>query len=287
MLRQLAIGVLVSGAVAASACGAQEARPFGATSRATTLNDAGLSAEDPTDWAYLYDHYFGPETPGHCGNADCHLEQAGTFLCGEDKDTCYTGLIAAGLVNVDNPIASRLGNPQTSPLSWFGLGPMPYDNPTPNEEAARAVTRWLESGARNRGTAQVNGLPLTSDGSIPDAGSDAKKRRATGDIEIPVETPTWTYLYSYYFGPNTPGHCGACHIDNEPGFSCRSKRDCYDSLLATGLVNTASAGASRLGSVSESPLSWLGGDEPRDNPLANPRGAALVRAWLRAGAKYD
>ncbi len=112
--------------------------------------DASLSdgaAAAPT-WTTLYTSYFGPNTPGHCGNSGCHEEARSGFKCGTTKAECYAGLVARGLINANAPATSELGDPQTSPLVWFG-GSMPADDATLNPAAAAAVTAWLAAGAKN------------------------------------------------------------------------------------------------------------------------------------------
>ena len=96
-----------------------------------------------------------PSTPGHCsGTGGCHTQIKGGFKCGTNKDDCYAGLVAKGLINTSNPASSSIINPDESPLAWFGGG-MPMDNPDENPDAAaklfvdgapevRAHRRWLE-----------------------------------------------------------------------------------------------------------------------------------------------
>jgi hypothetical protein len=284
--------VLVAGALAACSSGQNKA-----FEEAPESVDAGIVApEDPTDFSFVYARYLGPGTPGHCGNEGCHAEKQKTFACGDSKDSCYEGLVRAGLVDTSNPIASKLGDPKSSPLAWFGEGLMPKDDPSPNVEGARAITRWLEAGAKNRGYSTSYKTPI-------EAGADARREEASladasqpsdggrrdvnlGDANVPA--PTWTYLYSYYFGPATPGHCGNCHHSTYPGFRCgASKYDCYQGMIDAGLIDTSNPTKSPIGDPSLSPLSWLGGSEPRDTPSANPTAAGLVRAWVAAGAPFN
>ena len=91
----------------------------------------------------------GPGTPGHCsGTGGCHTQLKGGFKCGTDKDTCFAGLVAKGLINTSNPSASSLINEAESPLAWFGGG-MPIDNPSENPEAAAKIKAWVLDGAKN------------------------------------------------------------------------------------------------------------------------------------------
>ena len=110
-----------------------------------TANTADAHVPAPT-WTTLYNDFFGHGTPGHCGN--CHAGFVGGFKCGTTKGDCYAGLVASGLVNPSAPATSRLGDPQSSPLSWFGGG-MPADQAVSNPAAAAAVTAWLAAGAKN------------------------------------------------------------------------------------------------------------------------------------------
>jgi hypothetical protein len=284
---------------ALAACSAGEARPF-ADETTPRAADAGLVApEDPTDWSSVYARYFAAGTPGHCGDEGCHAQKAKGFGCGATKDSCYEGLLDARLLDAKNPIASRIGDPKTSPLAWFGEGFEPFDNPAPNAEAAAAITRWLENGAKNRGWSSPFKTPI-------DAGADAQKpdhdggldgsvdvsrdsgRFDAGAFDANVPAPTWTYLYSYYFGANTPGHCGDCHHSTYAGFRCgSSKYSCYAGMVDAGLINAQAPGTSTLGDPSRSPLSWFGGSMPKDAPNANPQAAGLVKSWLNAGAPYN
>lgn len=106
---------------------------------------ADVHVQTPT-WSSLYAQFFGPGTPGHCGDSGCHASARGGFACGTTKASCYAGLVASGLVDAQAPASSPLGDRDTSPLAWFGGG-MPADRPTPNPTAAAAVTAWLAAGA--------------------------------------------------------------------------------------------------------------------------------------------
>ncbi len=110
--------------------------------------DADASGPVPT-WSQLYAQYFGPGTPGHCsGTGGCHTNLRGGFKCGTNKDQCYAGLVAAGLIDPAAPTQSKLAITGESPLAWFGGG-MPIDDPAPNPEAAAAVKAWVNAGAPN------------------------------------------------------------------------------------------------------------------------------------------
>lgn len=104
---------------------------------------------DPGTWSYVYANDIGPGTPGHCGDSGCHSSSRGRFLCGTTKDSCYSGLIASGLVSTSLKEKSALVS-KTGVLAWFDLnGNMPQDEAKPNAQAATDVTAWLTAGAQN------------------------------------------------------------------------------------------------------------------------------------------
>ncbi len=125
--------------------GTDAGTPHDASPDAHDAHDAGSVA--PT-WSAVYGAFFGPSTPGHCGNSGCHQVTRANFKCGTSKTACYNGLVSAGLVNPSSPRSSVLGDPTRSPLSWFGGG-MPADQAVSNPRAAAAVTAWLAAGAQN------------------------------------------------------------------------------------------------------------------------------------------
>lgn len=131
-----------------------------------------------------------------------------------------------------------------------------------------------------------NGNPPVNE---TDAGSSSDGSAPSPDAG--PAAPTWTQLYAQVFGPGTPGHCsgtGGCHTNTRGGFKCgTSKETCYQGLVAARLIDSANPSASALASEAESPLVWFGGGMPLDNPDPNPEAAALVKAWVLAGAKND
>ena len=271
-------------------------------------------AEDTTEWSYVYARYFGAGSPGHCGNSGCHAQRRAGFTCGTTGSSCLEGLVAAGLVDLDDPPSSALGDPLTSPLAWFGTGgPMPFDQVATNQEAARAVSAWLAAGAKHGATNADDGGPNDATGvdasphPVADAGNDAVADAhiegghdaaavdaspaphdgGTDAQDASPPTPTWTALYGHWFGPGTPGHCGnsGCHSTIRSGFECGSTRSsCFSGLVAAGLVSTSHPASSVLGDPNQSPLAWFGGRMPKDHAVANPAGALAVTAWLNAGA---
>jgi hypothetical protein len=121
-------------------------------------NDGGKSDSGAGDaggtatWTALYTDYFGPNTIGHCGNSSCHRDSGSAgghaFVCGSTKEACFQGLVAAELIESSSPASSALGDPSTTPLSWYGMGgTMPQDQAETSTAGANAVTAWLKAGA--------------------------------------------------------------------------------------------------------------------------------------------
>ena len=111
------------------------------------------SASAPT-YSQLYTQYFAAgSTPGHCANDNCHGEIGfNIWKCGSNKSTCFQGMIGDALINAADPIASRLGDPKTSPLTWIntnGTGFMPQDALGPNPAGRDAILAWLRACAMN------------------------------------------------------------------------------------------------------------------------------------------
>jgi hypothetical protein len=102
-------------------------------------------------WTAIYAAYFGPGTPGHCGNSGCHATVRVGFACGATKDSCYAGLVAKGLIDPANPSGSLLVDSSRSPVAWFDTtnGIMPKDAPEPNAQAAADIRAWVGAGAKN------------------------------------------------------------------------------------------------------------------------------------------
>ena len=260
----------------------------------TSPDGAGIDAavepsNDPNEWAYVYARYFAADTVGHCGSAGCHESERSGFRCGATKDSCFEGLVAAGLIDPADPKASTLAIVGQSPLAWFGgtAGRMPADSPLTNEEAAGAVVHWVRAGARNDGSladasTDAHALDAAPDVLVTDAGTDA--HHDAGDAG-PV---TWTSLYATYFGPNTPGHCGntSCHKTTNTGFKCgTTKATCYSGLVAAGLVNATTPSKSTIVDPALSPLAWInGGPMPKDNAVPNAAAKAALQAWVALGA---
>jgi hypothetical protein len=117
-------------------------------------------------------------------------------------------------------------------------------------------------------------------------GADAEQ-----DTAAPVDTLTWTYIYTTYFGPNTPGHCGnaGCHETIRGGFVCSSKTGCYSSLVNSAWITPSSPTASPIGDPTQSILAWygMGGTMPQDGVKRNATAGSDVTAWVKAGAKNN
>src|SRR4029079_9396095 len=78
----------------------------------------------------------------------------------------------------------------------------------------------------------------------PPPGAAAKASSDAG-----VASMTFTKLYASTIGPNTPGHCGnsGCHVKKRGGLKCgATKDDCFQGLVAAGLVDTAQPAQSSL-----------------------------------------
>ncbi len=276
--------------------------------------DAGAAL----DWQDLYSLYFAPGTDGHC--AECHGVAGGLagFSAGNTADSMYQGLIAANLVDATDPASSPLGIAGKSPLAWYNVPAsgkttlsslMPADKAVADAAAAAAVTEWVVNGAQNHGVGpggQTNNGggdagaadSGAKDGGTHDAGSDGGAD--AGKDAGPSPAGTFTDVYENWLGANTPGHCSnsRCHNlstslgaeNSKPSFICGGTQDdCYNGLVAAGLIDPSDPGSSRLGDPSSSPLGWFGsgGPMPADNSATNAPGAAAITAWIKAGAKND
>src|SRR3569623_1742888 len=116
-------------------------------------------AAQPTNWTYVYNTYFAGTTTGatagHC--SECHNATLAGFACGADKDSCYTGLVNAGLITPATPTSSPFADPEQAPLAWFGrpttppgvVAFMPTDLVVRNAPAVAALCGWVQAGARD------------------------------------------------------------------------------------------------------------------------------------------
>jgi hypothetical protein len=115
-----------------------------------SMPDAG----PPPTYTELYARYFADGTQGHCAKAGCHGDPGhNTWLCGPTKDSCYAGMVAAGIIDPASPRASTIGDPKNSPINWVNPnGPMPFDQPSPPvpfPEGRAAIVAWVAAGAAN------------------------------------------------------------------------------------------------------------------------------------------
>ena len=101
-------------------------------------------------YTQLYTRYFAVGTPGHCANSGCHFNGNNGWTCGPNKDTCYAGMVAQGLINPANPRASLIGDRQRSRLRWVSpSGDMPRDNTASNDAARDEIIAWVTACAQN------------------------------------------------------------------------------------------------------------------------------------------
>jgi len=97
-------------------------------------------APAPPRWEVIYSRYFGPGTPGGCGQSrKCHVEAMA------DAASAYTWLRERGYIaGTRSPLVS----PINSCLRWFG-GNMPPRGTT-NDEAIRDLEAWVAAGAPDK-----------------------------------------------------------------------------------------------------------------------------------------
>jgi hypothetical protein len=143
MIRSLASRLVVA-PVLILACGSNTVDP--------PASDSGASCSPPVDgsaptYSELFDLYFGPGTPGHCATAHCHANPGfNVWLCGDDEETCYGGMLQIGLIDPKHPRASTIASPTKSPLSWVNpSGDMPFDATGPLDAARDAITAWVDA----------------------------------------------------------------------------------------------------------------------------------------------
>jgi hypothetical protein len=143
VMKRQALRAVLAALVVVAACKLESVGP---------MPDAGPCMPSNTAPTYteLYTKYFAADTPGHCATSGCHLDALNSWACGTDKDTCYTGMVGIGLINPANPLASRIGDPQNSALSWMNInGNMPLDDIAPFPEGRDAILAWVAACAQN------------------------------------------------------------------------------------------------------------------------------------------
>jgi hypothetical protein len=125
-----------------------------------TARDAGIDGPMPCvpptpntapTYTTLYTTYFAVNTEGHCAKATCHGQpNYNVWLCGTDKDTCYNGMVGAGLISKTNPKSSSIADPSSSPLRWFNpQGAMPADRVRDFAQGRDAIKAWVAACAQN------------------------------------------------------------------------------------------------------------------------------------------
>jgi hypothetical protein len=163
--RVVALAACFTAALAGAGCKKQFDDPDPLTDAAGTVDGSTIDGaaaidapaacnmgnEAPT-YTELYDKYFGVGKTGHCAKSGCHGDPGhNVWLCGDSKDTCYQGMVTEGLINKTNPIASTLGDPKNSPLTWVNPdhGFMPQDGPRDFAEGRDAIIAWVGACAQN------------------------------------------------------------------------------------------------------------------------------------------
>lgn len=131
-------------------------------------------------------------------------------------------------------------------------------------------------GAASTGGGVAAGGSLATGGAQSAAGGQAQ---ATGGAASSTD-PTWSQLYTNYFGPGTAGDCVAsgCHGSGQaPAFN--SAATMCSVLKSSHYIGAGSAGLSAV-------LAWFnqGGNMPANGNAAPPNAVADITAWQNAGA---
>jgi hypothetical protein len=130
------VGVLAGcGGAAASAPSGLQAPP---PPRPTVTVTLQASSPPPPTWTAIFATYFGPGSPGGCGQASrCHAEQM------RDASSAYDWLARRGYIDGTR---SALVSPSNSCLRWFG-GNMPPQARPADGDATRDLQAWVAAGA--------------------------------------------------------------------------------------------------------------------------------------------
>ena len=107
------------------------------------------------------------------------------------------------------------------------------------------------------------------------AGSSSKS--GTGGAAS-TSAPSWSQLYSNYFGPNTPGNCSSCHgAGTAPSFNSASTL--CSALKSAGYIKNSSGTLQNL-------LTWFGGSGtmPQGGGAVPTKAVSDITAWQTAGA---
>jgi len=206
----------------------------------------------PTTWSYLYDTYFAAGTVGHCGNAGCHQTGAlGSFLCGTNKDTCYSGLVASGQVTPNAGASSPIANPAqgASALAWFGpravggsiVEFMPRDQQLQNVRAVAALCGWVKAGAAG---VTCTGTQTACGAACYDLSSDAAHCGSCGTVCAAGSSCCGGSCTDLSSNPN----CGACGVSCGAGKVCSNKA-CVSDLGQTCTTNANCASGSCVDGV--------------------------------------
>ena len=143
-----------------------------------------------------------------------------------------------------------------------------------------------DAGDQDSGGQQSTDAGSTDAGST-DAGSTDAGDHDAGSTDAGKDAgptaPTWTTIYTDYFGAGSLGHCGdsGCHLASKSGFKCGSdKTTCYNGLVKSGFVD----GTSSTLSTSSSPLTWFGSGNMPPSGGSSAAAKADITAWVKAGA---
>ena len=127
-------------------------------------------------------------------------------------------------------------------------------------------------GTRATGGAKSTGGALATGGAKATGGTKATGGSASSGA------PTWSQLYTNYFGPGTAGDCVSCHTSN-PSAQFNNATTMCSALKRAGYIGTGTASLDSL-------LSWFGtgGFMPANNNPAPANAVADITAWQNAGA---
>jgi hypothetical protein len=162
--RVVALAACLVALLAGAGCKKQFDDPI--TTDAPGATDGGTNTDAASDaptvcnkanpaptYTELYEKYFAVGKPGHCATEGCHgqVDFNGTWRCGNSKDTCYQGMVGFQLINEEDPIHSKIGDPKNSPLKWINedFGIMPQDAVMPFPEGRDAILAWVGACAQN------------------------------------------------------------------------------------------------------------------------------------------
>jgi hypothetical protein len=146
--RTTLIGIL---ALLAPACASPVSHEEPAAAASSTSKITREDAVAAPSYEELFDTYFDKGTPGHCATSGCHADpRHNVWLC-TNRDTCYQGMVDVGLIDVAEPMRSKIADSNRSPLTWINptSGEMPFDAQGENAAAREAIKAWVAAGAAN------------------------------------------------------------------------------------------------------------------------------------------